>query len=1111
MASPAALGRQCLRASQQPLRAAASPRRGLAATASGSFQYQTGEAHGVKYASRDVPGPTTTLAIVSKAGTRYQPLPGYSDALEKFAFKSTTKRSALRITREIELLGGKAEAYHTRENLVLQTRFLKEDLPYFAELLAEVISKTRYTRHELNEDVLHVIKLAQQNLLANPSEIAVNSLHSLAFHRGLGEPLSPTSPALLSKYLDAAGLADFSDAAYSRANIAVVANGAADSEVAKWVREFFGDTGASVSKLNSTPSKYHGGEERIAHGSGNSIVLGFPGTASYTSGTSYKPEIAVLAQLLGGESSIKWSSGFSLLAKVASEFPGTHISTVNHGYSDAGLLSISITGKAADISKASKAVVGVIKKVAAGEVSEDDVKKAVALAKFETFESGQSTQAGLEVTGNALITGGKAYQIDEVGASIDRVSVETVKAAAKTLLDSKASVATVGDLFTLPFAEDIGISVYTSGRRKSHRTKRIRYTEEDDDDLELSTAPRSQPARQSRLTRPGLSYREDSDDSLESDFEDDDGERDEDVQQIQQVQQSRLVTRKASSSERKRRQRATRSSKPKPLFELFKKRKPNNILPEDKSMPAAHSTKGHIPPWQTLPYHVLLNIMQFAAYPLYGQASRSTGSIGWLLETSLLCKSFHEACSSSLLLSPPLYPSDRAHRFIRLLQKDLARASPKYSRMVRCLDIEVKNLLTNKSGINLEDLIAYTPLLQRLRLYHNHDDLSTLVWAQPHAMKGRKWSYPKDLAAMLSRHSIKLTSFEWNGRFARPIEALTTMQEAHSQAPFVHLKHLSFLNITYPEKHTNADVQLFTDVFLTGVYPLLSLTCLTFRHCDILSNTVMSKLPPGLRYLEITNCSSLTSEGLSSYLSVRGSSLLRLHLIGNQTMSLGFMPCLKSFCPRLQDLYIDLSYIDPSSYRDREPLYDELLPNGQPTWPSTLVNLDLEYLRQFSAAEAEAFFTSLVDAAPDLFCLRRLSIKAIVKDVGWRDRAKMRHKWMTKLTEVFLCRKEPQLSYPPVWTRTPGSQFDTRQARDTKAGRRSGRLKEIQDRLEEDFDTSDAPSPVPSLAEPNATGMRQGTCGVVELTLSDQRPSQDQYNEGDFLDDEMSGDEDFRA
>jgi ubiquinol-cytochrome c reductase core subunit 2 len=36
-------------------------------------------------------------------------------------------------------------SYHTREGLVLQANFLREDLPYFAELLGEVVSETKYT------------------------------------------------------------------------------------------------------------------------------------------------------------------------------------------------------------------------------------------------------------------------------------------------------------------------------------------------------------------------------------------------------------------------------------------------------------------------------------------------------------------------------------------------------------------------------------------------------------------------------------------------------------------------------------------------------------------------------------------------------------------------------------------------------------------------------------------------------------------------------------------------------------------------------------------------------------------------------------------------------
>lgn len=48
--------------------------------------------------------------------------------------------------RESELLGAALAARHSRENLVLEARFLRDDLPYFVELLAEVVSSTSYKR-----------------------------------------------------------------------------------------------------------------------------------------------------------------------------------------------------------------------------------------------------------------------------------------------------------------------------------------------------------------------------------------------------------------------------------------------------------------------------------------------------------------------------------------------------------------------------------------------------------------------------------------------------------------------------------------------------------------------------------------------------------------------------------------------------------------------------------------------------------------------------------------------------------------------------------------------------------------------------------------------------
>ena len=297
----------------------------------------------------------------------------------------------------------------------------------------------------------------------------------MAFHRGLGTPLYPSSSTPLSKYLNEESISQFSQSAYAKPNFAVVANGASQADLSKWVGEFFKESKNSSSSLSSEATKYYGGEERIAHNGGNSFVIAFPGSSSFTAGGSYKPEIAVLAALLGGQSSIKWSPGFSLLSKAVSSFPGASVATTHLAYSDAGLLTIQFSGSAAAIRGASAEAVKALKSVAEGSISKEDFTKAVALAKYRALEEGQNIEAGLVVTGAGLVHGGKAFQIDEVGKSVESVTAEKLKSvcgllqfrilrfmliisqAAKALLEGKATVSAVGDLYVLPYAEDLGM------------------------------------------------------------------------------------------------------------------------------------------------------------------------------------------------------------------------------------------------------------------------------------------------------------------------------------------------------------------------------------------------------------------------------------------------------------------------------------------------------------------------------------------------------------------------------------------------------------------------------------------------------------------------------
>ncbi|KAK3169889.1 hypothetical protein OEA41_009273 [Lepraria neglecta] len=306
------------------------------------------------------------------------------------------------------------------------------------------------------------MSLSRKAMLGHPDQFAINSAHAVAFHRGLGNPLYPSSSTPMTKYLDEGRLQTYSRVAYSKPNFAVVANGANHQELMKWVGEFFTEVENSPPSDIPSPgkeaTKYYGGEERIAHDSGNAMVIAFPGSGSNTGG-AYKPESQVLAALLGGQSNIKWAPGFSLLSKATAAYPQAHIRTEHHTYSDAGLLTVSMSGNANQIREASQEVVKTLKRVAAGNVSKEEVKKAVAAAKFKALESGQNISTGIELTGTGLVQGGKPFQIDELGKSIDSVTEDQVKKAAKSLLEGKATVSAVGDLYILPFAEELGLNV----------------------------------------------------------------------------------------------------------------------------------------------------------------------------------------------------------------------------------------------------------------------------------------------------------------------------------------------------------------------------------------------------------------------------------------------------------------------------------------------------------------------------------------------------------------------------------------------------------------------------------------------------------------------------
>src|SRR6266536_633380 len=57
---------------------------------------------------------------------------------------------------------------------------------------------------------------------------------------------------------------------------------------------------------------------------------------------------------------------------------------------------------------------------------------------------------------------------------------------------------------------------------------------------------------------------------------------------------------------------------------------------------------GKIPPWESLPYQILVDIFKFASYPFYDNFFRPNSSIHWLLDTATVCKFFCEPALAAL-------------------------------------------------------------------------------------------------------------------------------------------------------------------------------------------------------------------------------------------------------------------------------------------------------------------------------------------------------------------------------------------------------------------------------------------------------------------------------
>ncbi|KAJ4378754.1 hypothetical protein N0V86_005625 [Didymella sp. IMI 355093] len=700
-------------------------------------------------------------------------------------------------------------------------------------------------------------------------------------------------------------------------------------------------------------------------------------------------------------------------------------------------------------------------------------------------------------------------------------------------------------------------------KRLAPSRRSTRHRADDDDNDEQREAqelfPAIEPQKRSRKEIRTRRHRKVSYKDVSSDEEEDPDADFEIPEEHVRLTQSRVKATAAPSPRPQRSGRIGDKTRSKQKLVIGRIRKPNRA-PDAASEAISIPSDGHKPAWQSLPYHVLLQIFVYASHPLHDENMKPTTSISWLTQLARMCPTFTKPALTALYRNPPIFA-------MRQSRKDLVHhlitppndAHEDYQVMPKRLTLDATQMsaLTDPTH-SVTDLAALVKALTTLREIDIFDPVDRPPY-RGRLRRLRRWCYPDELFAALRETELRLRSWRWNSTYCP--QGPLWMKSIHGDHAFQSLRELTLVKY-HPEPSREDEEEddgntapTMEELVGSALAVLPNVRSLTFETCGIVRGRLLPLLPKDLVSLSIINCGELLSDALSSFLTSHGTHLKELVLHHNQALDLSFLVDLKQACPRLEVLRMDTTYYSSLVMSsDNEPLYGTLLGEDEvPTWPSTLRTLDMQYLRKWNSTSASNFFQSLIDSAEDLSYLQDLTIIAMV-DTDWRQRAEFRRKWSATFQTVFAKKWEqpnPHLASLKAFRLWKEKQMASAQEAphveeehkvdsfiegvseelaksqvgeesDSDAPLLSRRKKQNEQwgstrlrsraRANASYDEeSEASGSGDEAEDEEHVSFVQGRCHTVIFRIDNFRPREEIYAEADFLDAEPSGDDEWNG
>jgi predicted Zn-dependent peptidase len=385
---------------------------------------------------------SVTVGIWVRSGSRAEPAErnGISHFIEHMVFKGTERRTAEEIARSVDSVGGMLDAFTTKEMICFNAKVLDEHLPVAFDVLSDMVLRPLFSEEDIVKEkhvVLEEIKMDEDN-----PDYLVHEIFTQNFWRGhaLGKPILGTPDTVGQFSRDT--LLDSFRRWYAPNNIVISAAGHLEhAQLVDLVTREFGRLPAVPDGFRDPTPQPH---PQIAMRSKQAleqvqICLGVP---SYPMAHERRYATAVLNVILGSGMS-------SRLFQNIREKQGLAYAVFSElsPYRDAGVLLISAGTARETTGQLIHSVAEEFRNLKQEPVSDEELRRAKDHLKGSLMLSLESTSARMTNLARQEMYFGRFFTLEELLASIERVSREDVQLIAREFFTpERIGVAVLGNL-----------------------------------------------------------------------------------------------------------------------------------------------------------------------------------------------------------------------------------------------------------------------------------------------------------------------------------------------------------------------------------------------------------------------------------------------------------------------------------------------------------------------------------------------------------------------------------------------------------------------------------------------------------------------------------------